>query len=111
MQTKGIPKQLRIKIRRFMETLYEHKSGFDEQVRKRTFLRCHLYTKNDQFTKTGSGLTKGKHSKRRCFFVQDVLRQLPPAMAQELLHYMYLLRSILVKLRLSGLARKSQKRF
>jgi hypothetical protein len=43
--------------------------------------------------------------------VQDVLRQLPPAMAQELLHYMYLLRSILVKLRLSGLARKSQKRF
>jgi hypothetical protein len=57
MQTKGIPKQLRIKIRRFMETLYEHKSGFDEQVRKRTFLRCHLYTKNDHFAKTGLGLT------------------------------------------------------
>jgi potassium voltage-gated channel Eag-related subfamily H protein 8 len=50
MQAKGIPKELRIKIRRYMETLYEHKSGFDEG---------------------------------------DVLRQLPPAMAQELLHSMY----------------------
>ena len=49
MQAKAIPKQLRIKIRRYMETLYEQKSGFDEQ---------------------------------------QVLRELPPAMAQELLHSM-----------------------
>ena len=31
MVAKGIPKDLRVKIRRFMETLYEHKSGFDEK--------------------------------------------------------------------------------
>ena len=50
MQAKSIPKQLRIKIRRYMETLYEQKSGFDEQ---------------------------------------QILRELPPAMAQELLNFMY----------------------
>ena len=50
MAAKGIPKDLRIKIRRFMETLYEHKSGFDER---------------------------------------EVLQNLPPAMAQELLNHMY----------------------
>jgi hypothetical protein len=27
------------------------------QVRKRVFLQCHFYTKNDHFTKTGSGQT------------------------------------------------------
>jgi hypothetical protein len=50
MQVKEIPRELRIKIRRFMETLYEQKSGFDES---------------------------------------DVLAQLPPAMAHELLTHMY----------------------
>ena len=50
MQAKSIPKALRVKIRRFMETLYEQKTGYNEQ---------------------------------------DVLTELPPAMAQELLHHMY----------------------
>ena len=50
MEAKGIPKALRGKIRRFMETLYEQRSGFDEH---------------------------------------EVLSQLPPAMAQELLDTMY----------------------
>lgn len=50
MEAKGIPRELRIKIRRFMETLYEQKSGFDES---------------------------------------EVLSQLPPAMAHELLSHMY----------------------
>ena len=50
MAAKGIPKELRIKIRRYMETLYEQKSGFDES---------------------------------------EVLSQLPPAMAHELLSHMY----------------------
>lgn len=53
MQAKAIPRQLRVKIRRYMETLYEQKSGFDEQ---------------------------------------QILRELPPAMAQELLNYMYVTR-------------------
>lgn len=50
MEAKGIPKDLRIKIRRYMETLYVSKSGFDES---------------------------------------EVLSQLPPAMAHELLSHMY----------------------
>jgi hypothetical protein len=50
MQAKAIPRELRIKVRRYMETLYEQKSGFDEQ---------------------------------------QILRELPPAMAQELLNFMY----------------------
>eukprot|EP01043_Picozoa_sp_COSAG02_P073932 COSAG02_NODE_14581_length_1257_cov_2.759067_1_plen_284_part_00 len=50
MEAKGIPKELRIKIRRYMETLYVSKSGFDES---------------------------------------EVLSQLPPAMAHELLSHMY----------------------
>ena len=50
MEAKGIPKDLRVKIRHYMETLYESKSGFDES---------------------------------------EVLSQLPPAMAQELLSHMY----------------------
>jgi cyclic nucleotide gated channel len=50
MEAKKIPKYLRVKIRKFMETLYEEKSGFDEK---------------------------------------EVLAQLPPAMAQDLLHHMY----------------------
>lgn len=50
MEAKRIPKYLRVKIRKFMETLYEEKSGFDEK---------------------------------------QVLAQLPPAMAQDLLHHMY----------------------
>eukprot|EP01043_Picozoa_sp_COSAG02_P022046 COSAG02_NODE_1134_length_14376_cov_382.343700_2_plen_705_part_00 len=50
MEAKRIPKSLRVKIRKYMETLYEEKSGFDEK---------------------------------------EVLAQLPPAMAQDLLHHMY----------------------
>ena len=50
LQSKGINKPLRIRVRRFMETLYTAKSGFDEA---------------------------------------EVLRQLPPPMAQEVLHCLY----------------------
>jgi CRP-like cAMP-binding protein len=50
MQAKGIPKLLRHKVRRYMETLYEQKTGFDER---------------------------------------EVLSQLPPAMAQDLLICLY----------------------
>ena len=31
----------------------------------RLLLRCHLYIKNDDFTKTGSGQTQGKHYSKK----------------------------------------------
>ena len=50
MQHRGIPKPLRARVRKYMETLYEQRSGFNEK---------------------------------------EILTQLPPALAQELLNSMY----------------------
>eukprot|EP01048_Picozoa_sp_COSAG05_P002460 COSAG05_NODE_101_length_19100_cov_24.260144_13_plen_185_part_00 len=50
MQHRGIPKPLRARVRKYMETLYEQRSGFNER---------------------------------------EILMQLPPALAQELLSSMY----------------------